>query len=74
MPVVQNVLVERMTVRKAAYAFFIRGLPASPVRGLTVRDSAFRGVAKGSRLEHVEDLTLRNVVLVPEGEKPKEQP
>ena len=34
-------------------------------RGVTVRDSAFRGVTKGSRLEHVEDLVLRNVVLEP---------
>jgi polygalacturonase len=64
-PVVRNVVVDRMTVARARYAFFVRGLAASPVRGLTVRDSAFRGVAKGSRLEHVEDLVLRNVVLEP---------
>jgi len=64
-PVVRNVVIDRLTVRKAAYAFFIRGLEASPVRGLTVRDSAFRGVAKGSRLEHVEDIVLRNVTLEP---------
>jgi len=64
-PVVRNVVIDRMTVRKAVYAFFIRGLEASPVRGVTVRDSAFRGVTKGSRLEHVEDLVLRNVVLEP---------
>jgi polygalacturonase len=64
-PVVRNVVIDRMTVRKAGYAFFIRGLEASPVRGVTVRDSAFRGVTKGSRLEHVEDLVLRNVVLEP---------
>jgi unsaturated rhamnogalacturonyl hydrolase len=73
-PVVRNLLVDRMTVRKADYAFFIRGLPASPVRGLTVRDSVFRDIARGSLLEHVEDVTLRNVVLVPGGGKPKEQP
>ena len=64
-PAVRNVVVDRLTVRKAVHAFFIRGLPASPVRGLTVRDSAFRGVAKGIRLEHVEDLVLRNVTLEP---------
>jgi polygalacturonase len=64
-PVVRNVVIDRMTVLKAGYAFFIRGLEASPVRGVTVRDSAFRGVTKGSRLEHVEDLVLRNVVLEP---------
>ena len=64
-PVVRNVVVDRMTVRKAKYAFFARGLEISPVRGLTVKDSAFRGVTKGSRIEHVEDLVLRNVVLEP---------
>jgi polygalacturonase len=64
-PTVRNVVIDRLTVRKAAYAFFIRGLPGSPVRGLTVRDSAFRGVARGSRLEHVEELVLRNVALEP---------
>jgi polygalacturonase len=65
LPVVRNVVVERLTVRKARHAFFVRGLAASPVRNLVVKDSAFRGVAKGSRIEHVEDLVLRNVVLEP---------
>jgi unsaturated rhamnogalacturonyl hydrolase len=64
-PAVRNLVVDRLTVRKAVYAFFIRGLPAAPVRGVTVRDSAFRSVAKGIRLEHVEDLVLRNVTLEP---------
>jgi polygalacturonase len=64
-PVVRNVVIDRMTVAKAGYAIFIRGLEASPVSGVTIRDSAFRGVVKGSRLEHVEDLVLRNVVLEP---------
>jgi len=64
-PVVRNVRVERMTVRKAAYAFFVRGLEGSPVRGLSVADSVFREVSKGSRLSGLEDLVLRNVVLEP---------
>ncbi len=64
-PVVRNVVIDRMTVARATYAFFMRGLEISPVRGVAVRDSAFRGVAKGSHLEHVEDLLLRNVVLEP---------
>jgi unsaturated rhamnogalacturonyl hydrolase len=64
-PIVRNVVIDRMTVRKATHALFVRGLEASPVRGVVVRDSAFRSVAKGSRLEHVEDLLLRRVVLEP---------
>jgi polygalacturonase len=66
-PTVRNVVIDRLTVRKAAYAFFVRGLPGSPVRGLTVRDSALRGVERGSRLENVEELVLRNVTLEPAG-------
>jgi len=64
-PVVQNILVERLTVRQARYAFFLRGLPGAPIRGVVVRDSTFRGVARGSLLEHVGDLLLRNVVIQP---------
>jgi len=64
-PVVRNVRVDRMTVRRARHAFFIRGLEASPVEGVSVHDSVFRGVAEASRLEHVEELVLRNVVLEP---------
>jgi polygalacturonase len=65
LPVVRNLRFERMTVGKARHAFFIRGLEASPVAGVSVRDSVFRGVAQPSRLEHVEELVLRSVVLEP---------
>jgi hypothetical protein len=62
---VRNVRIDRMSVGKARYAFFIRGLEASPVRDVRVFDSVFRGVREGSRLEHVEELLLRNVALEP---------
>ncbi len=64
-PVVRNLRVDRMTVEKAHYAFFIRGLEASPVEGVLVHDSVFRGVAKGSLLQNVRELVLRDVVLEP---------
>jgi polygalacturonase len=65
LPVVRNVRVDRMTVGRARHAFFIRGLEASPVAGVSVRDSVFRSVAEASRLEHVKELVLRGVVLAP---------
>ena len=65
MPTVRNVRIERMTVRKATYAFFVRGLPGAPVRGLTVQDSSFGGVSKGTLIQGLEDLTLRNVSIEP---------
>ena len=64
-PVVRNVLVERLTVERAAHALFVRGLPKSPVRGLVVRASAFHSVAIGSLLSGVADLLLRDVVMEP---------
>ncbi|MCJ7755117.1 MAG: glycosyl hydrolase family 28 protein, partial [Thermoanaerobaculales bacterium] len=63
MPVIRNILVERLTVHLARYAFFIRGLEGAPVQGLVVRDSSFLAVSGGSVLEHVEDLLLHNVVI-----------
>jgi polygalacturonase len=72
-PVVRNLQVERMTVRKARYAFFIRGLDAAPVEGVSVRDSVFGDVAEGSRLAHVEELVLRNVVLEPASRATREE-
>jgi polygalacturonase len=68
LPVVRNILIERLSVQKARYAFFIRGLPSSPVRNVEVRDSVLGGVTRGSRLEHVEELVLRNVVIEPSKE------
>jgi polygalacturonase len=64
-PVVRNVSVERMSVHRARHALFVRGLPASPVRSLAIRDSSFRGISDGVRLEGAADLVLRNVVIEP---------
>ena len=68
-PTVRNVRVERMTVKKADYAFFVRGLPGAPVRGLTVIDSTFGGVSRGSLIKGLEDLVLRNVTIEPAEQK-----
>jgi|JI10StandDraft_1071094.scaffolds.fasta_scaffold12787_3 polygalacturonase len=65
LPTVRNIRIERMTVKKAGYAFFVRGLPGAPIRGLSLRDSVIRGVAKGSLIAGVEDLVLRGVTLEP---------
>lgn len=65
MPTVRNVRIERMTVRKATYAFFVRGLPGAPVHGLSVLDSSFSSVAKGSLIQGLADLVLRNVSIEP---------
>ncbi|MEO8359177.1 MAG: glycoside hydrolase family 28 protein [Vicinamibacteria bacterium] len=65
MPMVRNVRVERMNVKKAIYAFFVRGFPGSTVRGVSISDSTFKGVSKGSMITGLEDLVLHNVVIEP---------
>jgi polygalacturonase len=64
-PTVRTILVERMRVARAARALFVRGLPASPVRGVVVRDSVFRDVARGCLVEGLADLFLQDVVIEP---------
>lgn len=64
-PTVRGIRVDRMSVAKAAYAIFLRGLPASPVRDVVVSDSTFRGVTRGTRVEDVDSLVLRRVVIEP---------
>jgi len=73
LPIVRNVVVERMSVARAARALFVRGLPRSPVRGLVVRDSAFRDVRQASRLEGLADLDLKGVVIQPSKPEGKEE-
>jgi polygalacturonase len=64
-PVVRNVRIERMTVEKALRAFFVRGLPASPVRGLIVSASVFLSVTKESQISNSDEIVLRNVTILP---------
>jgi polygalacturonase len=64
-PVVRNVRVERMSVESAAYAFWVAALERSPLQGLFVSASTFRGVERGSRLDGVRDLVLDGVTIIP---------
>lgn len=62
MPAVRNVVVERMRSAHSRYGLYIRGLEQSPVRGVTLRDCAFRGVTEGHVIEGAVDLTLGVIV------------
>jgi hypothetical protein len=68
LPVVRNILFERLAVHQARYAFYVRGLRAAPVQGLVVKDSSFDNVSHRSVLEHVEDLLIHNVSIRPAAE------
>jgi polygalacturonase len=65
LPIVRNLLIERLIVHRARHALFVRGLPEAPVRGLVVRDGTFHAVSRASVLEHVEELLFENVAINP---------
>ena len=64
-PVVRNVLVERLTVERAELALSIVGIEGAPVGGVVVRDSVFRTVAQGNRLADAGTVVLDGVTLEP---------
>ncbi len=57
-PIVRNVAVERMRSTRSRHGLYIRGPEQAPVRGVVVRDSAFRGVTSGHVIEGTVDLAL----------------
>jgi len=62
-PIVRNILVERMRSKKSRYGLYIRGLEAAPVERVVIRDSTFRGVEQGHVIEGTVDLTLDGVTV-----------
>ncbi|MBV9493223.1 MAG: glycoside hydrolase family 28 protein, partial [Acidobacteria bacterium] len=71
LPIVRNIHVERMRSAKSRYGLYIRGLENAPVRGVSVRDSAFRGVRDGHVIEGAVDVSLNGltVEMAEKGEK-----
>jgi polygalacturonase len=62
-PTVRNIVVERMLSQHSQHGLFIVALKEMPLRGVVVRDSAFRGVTNGHVIEGVVDLTLTGVTV-----------
>ena len=60
-PIVRNVDIRNMKMRKAEYALYLRGFANAPIRDVTIADCDFGGVAKPNLLEHAEGISLRNV-------------
>ncbi len=60
-PVLRNVSVSNLRVEKAKYALYLRGFEQAVIERITVRDSDFAAVENPNVMEHVRDVTLRNV-------------
>jgi len=63
-----------MSVGKAAYALSLRAIDGAPIRALSVKDSVFRNVEKGNRIEGTVDVDLANVTILPAPPKEKAAP
>jgi polygalacturonase len=71
-PTVRNIIVERMSSAHSRHGIYIRGTQQSPVRGVIIRDSAFRGVTNGHVIEGDVDVTFAHVIV--EAAKKEEKP
>ena len=60
-PTFRNLVVERLVSGKSPRALDLQGFPAAPIRGVTLKDCVFDGVAQPDIVKHVEGLTFDNV-------------
>jgi polygalacturonase len=60
-PEVRNINLENITSQKSDRVIFINAYERSPLKGLTIRNSTFNGVANDNQINHVEDFVLENV-------------
>ncbi len=60
-PEVKDIKIERMVVDNAVRVIDCQGLPNAPIDSVSIRNSIFRGVTKGSIVTHTLNLFLSNV-------------
>lgn len=61
LPVLRNVVIERVTSRKSPMVADLQGLPKAPVYDITLKDCRFDGVAGPSTVKYVNGLRLKGV-------------
>jgi polygalacturonase len=62
-PIVRNIYVDHVTSEKSVYALSLDGYQRSPISGIYLEDCAFNGVEKGTLLNHVSGLKMKNVTI-----------
>ncbi len=62
-PVVRDVEVENVTVKKCASAWSLRGLQGAPVQDVRIRHCAFDGASKANVAENVEGFVVEDVTV-----------
>jgi polygalacturonase len=74
LPIVRNVLVERMRSEHSRHGVYIHGLEAAPIRNVIIRDCTFRGVVAGHVIDGTVDITMQNVTVEAAPPKKEEAP
>jgi polygalacturonase len=64
-PVVRNLHFENVTSKKSGRPFYLVGLEYAKIQNVVIENCTFENAANPSVLEHVDQLTLRNVRLIP---------
>lgn len=67
-PSFRNIFIKDVVCRSAGQAALFNGLPEMPMKNVVIEDSRFRA-DKGFILNHVDGLTMKNVVVDVPGEK-----
>jgi polygalacturonase len=62
-PIVRNIYVDHVTSQKSVYALLLDGYQRSPISNIHLEDCSFNGVEKGTLLNHVSGLTMKNVTI-----------
>jgi len=60
-PVIRNIDIQNVSCKKSRYALQLRGLAASPIRGVRLADCDFENAAEPNVLDNVASLQCANV-------------
>ena len=64
-PVVRNLHIENVTAKKSGRPFYLVGLENAKIENVVIENCTFENAANPSVFEHVDQVTLRNVRLLP---------
>jgi hypothetical protein len=62
---VRNLHFENVTSKKSGRPFYLVGLDYAKIQNVVIENCTFENAANPSVFEHVDQLTLRNVRLIP---------
>jgi polygalacturonase len=62
-PIVRNINLENITSQSSDRAIFINAYERSPITGITIKNSSFKGVKRENKINFVKDFVIDNVMV-----------